>query len=681
MRRSNGNRVPAAVGALLLAACVAVAGCGPPPEVLPEGRDLLAHGIDVDGGWSRMDEVPAPALILEPEGRASQLLELPGTCELILRGEATHPGLLRIISFEVDASNGARVGLVDAERVAVEDGRLAVGVELGRDEPTLVELEYSWKSEQGTLRIERAVLVEPAPPRPPVVFISLDTFAARHTSLHGYARETTPHLDAFAATGTVFDYCLANAAWTTPSYISQFTGLHPLALRSRRAVDSGPLPDGGLSWNDWFLADARWTLAEMLRGAGYRTAAFVDNPMIGRAHGINQGFERYDTEAVESSQNDPEGGIRTVGPLALDWVDTLGPDQPFFLFVQANDTHGPYLPPPPFAGRFADVELPAEPAEAPVAKIRSIFGKIPSYIAEASVAPAPRPERLATAPLVQAYDEEVLMLDDGIGKLLDGLDERGLLDDAVVIVSADHGESMLEHMLYFGHTTPYDEVLHVPLVIRLPDGRGAGRRVARTVQLVDLYPTLAELLGIPVREHLHGRSLLPLVDGETLPPRPVLATEALMHGMALEMDGWKLVQHEPLLVEVEQTFLSSPHARRWVQQWLSEQAPDLPSDVPVLDLMDFLATNRPELATSMRTEMRQDLRGAFHELYHVREDPLELQDLAAEQPDRLAQMLELLAAERQRSNAARLDVAPPPAFQLSQEELAELRELGYVGGH
>lgn len=664
---------------LVAASCVAALACGPAAAPPPAGRDLLIHGIDVDGGWSRMASIPAPAMILEPDGRASQFLELPGASELLLRGEATQDGSLRVVSYAVDAENGSRVGLVETARLPVTDGVLAGTVALGTGRPALIEVEYHWASAGGTLRIGSAVLLEPAPPRPPVVFISLDTFAARHTSLHGYPRETTPRLDAFAAGATVFERCLSNAAWTTPSYLSQFTGLLPSALRSSRVQDRNPAPDGDVSWNDWFLADARWTLAEMLRGAGYRTAAFVDNPMVGRAYGVNQGFEVYDTSAMKREQHDVEGGIRALVPLALDWLDGLRPGQPFFLFVQANDCHGPYLPPPPFAGAFADDGLPADPPEAEVSPLAKVSGMIPAFIAAGGVEDAELPGRMATAPLVAAYDEEILLLDDGIGRLLDGLAARGLLDGALVVISADHGESMLEHGTYFGHTTPYDEVLHVPLVIRTPGGRGAGRRVPGTVQLVDLYPTLAELLGIPVRGYLHGRSLVPMLGGANPSPRPVLSTEAMLRGAALDLDGWKLVHMVPLASQVEHVLVSSPRARRWLADWIARQAPGTASDLPPLDVLEFLSAHAPDKARQMLAEMRRDLSGAFHELYHVAEDPLELRDLVEEEPERAARLADLMAALRERAAEARLDVHPPPGFRLSQQELAELRALGYVG--
>src|SRR4030095_7462945 len=160
------------------------------------------------------------------------------------------------------------------------------------------------------------------------------------------------------------------------------------------------------------------------------------------------------------------------------------------LFVQAFDVHAPYLPAAPWAGTFSGDGLDDEQVTVPVSENPAVMGRVPAYVANPLSAKGPLPERVCTAPFIAAYDEEILGLDDALGGFFAALRQRGLLDAAVVVFSADHGESMVEHSRYFGHNTSYDEVLHVPLLVRLPGGRGGGRRVEDTVQLVDLYPTI-----------------------------------------------------------------------------------------------------------------------------------------------------------------------------------------------
>lgn len=423
-------------------------------------------------------------------------------------------------------------------------------------------------------------------------------------------------------------------------------------------------------------------MAEMLAAAGYRTAAFVDNLMIGPGLGMPQGFEVYDVTAARRPKADPRGGICQVAPLALRWLDGLAPGEPFFLFVQALDVHGPYLPAAPWAGSFRGDGLYDEQAEVRVGQNAPVLGVVQPYVVQPMFPKGPLPERVCTAPIIAAYDEEVLMVDDALGDFFAALRQRGLLDEAIIVFSADHGEAMGEHAQFFGHNVCYDEVLHVPLLFRLPGGRGGGRRVGDTVQLVDLYPTIAELAGLRAdRPGLHGRSLVPLLEGGRLPPAPTLSSEGWLDAVAVTFDGWRLVETHPAhhVERGEDTValvVSSPRA----QAWFEASYPEARGRETLQDaLARYAGPNSP--ADLLCAEMLRALQGPFDELYSLRDDPLEAHDLASLRPERLAQLREALESEKQRAYAARGDTEAGAAYSPSAEELEQLRQLGYVGGH
>ncbi len=505
--------------------------------------------------------------------------------------------------------------------------------------------------------------------RPSVVFLSADTLAAANLSLHGYARPTSPRLEDLAREAIVFDACLANAPFTAPSYVSQFSGLSPRSTW----IDPAELRSRGTEperWQVWRIPPERVTLAEVFRAAGYRTAAFVDNVMCGPEFGLDQGFEVYDSAAARMPVTDPEGGIRTIVPRALAWLDALDAAEPFFLFINVLDVHAPYGPPAGFAGRFADDERSRDELELPVAAGRiDVFGAIPGSAARSLAAP-PLPERMRAAPLVALYDEEVLALDDAVGRFVDELARRGLLERTLFVFAADHGEAMLEGDYKLGHGVNVESVLHVPLVIRLPGARRAGTRVAERVQLLDLDPTLVEAAGLSAPPGLHGRSLVPLFEGRERAAPPVVHEGGLMEDTALTWGELRLVETNPGLSS-DAAMYSHARGRRYLEQRYPGCG-DLVRDPE--RLRAYFRTLSDPLAEQ---SVGAALRGPFYDLYHLPTDPGQLHDLSAERPADLARMMELLAEEKRRSEAERERVPPGPA-PAPAVGADELGRLGYA---
>jgi arylsulfatase A-like enzyme/Flp pilus assembly protein TadD len=295
-----------------------------------------------------------------------------------------------------------------------------------------------------------------------VVLISIDTCRADHLSCYGFKRPTTPHIDAVALEGVIFEQALSPVPLTTPAHSSMLTGTYP--------------PTNGVRLNNLeSLAASSVTMTEVLREAGFRTAAFVGGFPLDTQFGLNQGFDTYDcafTRKSETSSAHSERSAEEVSGPALAWLDQNA-GAPFFLFLHYYDAHFPYEPPAPYASAYAD----------------------------------------------DPYDGEIAHVDEWIGHVLARLRTLGAYDDTLLIITADHGESLGEH----GETSHgffiYQSTQHVPLLIRAPHARRGSRIVGR-VSLVDLAPTVLDLVNLKTPAEVEGVSLRPYLEGRTAPTRP-----------------------------------------------------------------------------------------------------------------------------------------------------------------
>lgn len=335
-------------------------------------------------------------------------------------------------------------------------------------------------------------LPEPVPGSPNVLFIVLDTVRARSLGLYGYERDTTPELERWAAKGVTFDHAYSTAPWTLPSHASMFTG------RWHHEMSA-----------DWEtpLDDTFPTLAEFLAARGYATAGFTANPAYTTwESGLDRGFARYDdylqspTQVLGSSSlgiligcgTRNEIGCRLRKPLGwyellgrkhadgvrrefTEWVDDRADDRPFFAFLNFFDAHVPYLPPSPWDSRFG----------APLPRGNPMHLDLPGWEWTADQVQA---ERLA-------YDGAIAWIDSQVGGLLDDLEERGLLDNTIVIITSDHGEEFMEHGVMTHANSLYVPALHVPLVVIGGSRVPAGVRVEAPVSVRDVARTVCDLAG------------------------------------------------------------------------------------------------------------------------------------------------------------------------------------------
>ena len=322
---------------------------------------------------------------------------------------------------------------------------------------------------------------------PNVVIIAVDSLRPDHLGCYGYGRPTSPTVDALAAKGVLFENVISQASWTTPSFGTVLTGLYPSQ-------------HGALTINNMIRASVP-TLATILKAKGYATAGIVNAPALSPGFGFQRGFGSYDIAEVETRK------AAAISDDALKWIDSVDSDrhQPFLLFLHYFDAHLPYSPPAPYDTLFDS-------------GYRGVWGKV---FDPEEYAPTRKtlledmkkwpPEDWNHAKSL--YDGEIRSTDEGIGALLRGLEARGLSKNTLLVFLSDHGQEFFEHGAYgHGHSL-HAEVLRVPLIMVFPGKLPNAKRVREQVRLLDVTPTILDVLGLDEEERFEGASLLPLMTG------------------------------------------------------------------------------------------------------------------------------------------------------------------------
>ena len=362
---------------------------------------------------------------------------------------------------------------------------------------------------EGGVRIAERRALDALPPARPgapnVLLLVVDTLRADKLSGYGYARQTSPHMDQVGREGVTFDAAVATSSWTLPTHASMFTGLAPHVH--------------GAESND--LQHRSTMLAEAMHARGYRTAAVPANVIwVTRAHGFGPGFVRFDDGfysvldawahtlygrnltrvalKLRSRETLPKRTAPSVFSAGLDWIGKRQ-ERPFFVFLNLMEVHEAYDPPPPWNNKFSNIKNP---------RVIHIYGAEGQAI---TLSPA---ELQGSR---DAYDGAIAYVDDQIGRLLTELKDRGLEESTIVILTADHGESLGDHGLQ-GHTNAlYWELVHVPLVMRWPGHLPAGKRVATAVSMASLPATILDLVDDGQQNVFAGPSLSPLWKAERSP--------------------------------------------------------------------------------------------------------------------------------------------------------------------
>ena len=327
-----------------------------------------------------------------------------------------------------------------------------------------------------------------------VLIVTLDTTRADHLGCYGRTNALTPALDALAAGGVLFERAYAPAPLTLPSHATMFTGLHP--------------PEHGLRTNGQSrLAESIPTLAEILSANGYATGGFVASFVLDSKFGLDRGFSSYGDDMAGAAPADHALHRYRAGNLvvdeALNWLQGQT-DKPFLCWVHLYDPHSPYLAhEDKFGDRFKD----------------------------------------------QPYDAEIAFVDQQLARLQAFLKERGLSDHTLIVVVGDHGEGLGEHLERKHGKMVYNSTLHVPFIVSMPDKLPRNRRIAGSVSLVDLFPTILDALRVSSKTTVSGRSLLPAARGEPLQARLCYSeTDEPFHEAgwsplrSLTTDDWKYIR-------------------------------------------------------------------------------------------------------------------------------------------
>lgn len=401
-----------------------------------------------------------------------------------------------------------------------------------------------------------------------LIVVTADTLRADKLGAYGNTRIATPNIDRLAAEGVLFEHATTVVPLTLPAHASIFTGTYP--------IFHGVRDNGG-----YYLDDEQTTLAEVLKASGYATGAFVGAFVLDSRWGLAQGFDRYfddfnlskfEKVSLDSVQRRGDEVLEQ----ALSWMDSVRTDR-FFAWIHLYDVHTPYEPPEPYLSRYDGRR----------------WGR---------------------------YDGEVAWLDSLIGNLLNAIEDRGLTDSTIVAFLADHGESLGEHREMGHGFFIYDATTRVPFIIRTPYRALRGRRVMSQVRVIDVMPTLLDLVDAPVPEKVQGTSLVELASGR---------------------------RREPAIVAYSESYYPRHHYGWSELKALRDGA------------VVFIAAPRPEL-------------------FDLAADPGQQNNLASERPSTVARLSTELEQIVSRYSAKDIDEKRPE--MVDPETQAQLAALGYIAG-
>ena len=368
--------------------------------------------------------------------------------------------------------------------------------------------------------------------KPNILLIGIDSLRADRLSCYGYPKLTTPHIDRFAQGGTLFERTYSAYIPTTSGYGSMLTGMDVFNTQMVALRHKGPLrPE---------IA----TLPEILKEQGYNTTCvgFRGNPAA-------RGFDTYIDYPSWGSWNEGRSPkAQNLNDVTLPELDRLAKQkEPFFLFLRHMDPHAPYLPPEPFERMFyhGNETSGRNHSMDPVMSFKPFRDFFATWM----------PPGISDKDYVIAqYDGAVAYMDAAIQTILTAVESLGILDNTIVVINADHGETLYDHDCYFDHHGMYDQTLHVPLIIHFPRKVPAGKRVAGFNRHQELVPTLLELAGIESDIAFDGKSLMRLVDGSVASyDSEFYITECTW----MRKHGWR-TPHWKLIVALEPDFHFKP---------------------------------------------------------------------------------------------------------------------------
>jgi len=464
-----------------------------------------------------------------------------------------------------------------------------------------------------------------------VLLISLDTLRADHLGLYGYERFTSPVLDEIARESVVFEDASASAPWTLPSHASLFTGLFPKThgVTSAKAGLPQSVP----------------TLAKLMSNQGFVTGAIVNSPWLKQeSFRLTRDFDEYFYVEPVANQKMPS---KRITDRAMEWLDDLG-DENMFLFLHYFDVHSDYASLPeferifdePYEGQADGTSWQLRRAtleESYLEMCQNNFderacqlgGGANPYLVDHTIEKVFYDDA-DIRHLKNLYDAGIRQLDTELTRLFGFLKEKGLLDKTLLIIVSDHGEGFGEHGEVDHFLSTYQELLHVPLVIRVP-GVAEGKRIAAPVSLIDIVPTILRQVDAPLPETLDGLDLAPLwYEGENEETRRTF-DERFLYGEASGGITWSLIAegHYPIYRSVRRGRYKMVHRD-------------------------------------------QDDR---YELFDLESDPEEKTNIAAQEPQVLADLKEEMVERYSEFSATPSD---EHKVEIDEEDAEALRALGYI---
>jgi len=410
-----------------------------------------------------------------------------------------------------------------------------------------------------------------------VILVVVDTLRARSMSCYGYDKPTCPNIDAFARQGVLFEKARSVVHNTHPAFTTMMTGMYPITHRIVRMN------------GNYALEQRRFRLLpQLMQLAGFKTVALDNLEAAGsmvKASWMNRGYDEYfNFSARGEGTGHQKKRLFTLNRTAFRMMDDLK-GKPFFMFLHCWDTHAAYIPRGEFAARWYQGDRSK----------RILYGEREEEEFDESptgrclpTGRQPDPENVRFTHAM--YDASIADMDDAFGALLRRLDETGLAEDTLVILTSDHGENLAEHQIIFNHRWNYEDCIAIPMIMRWPKGLPAGKRVAAFAQQTDIAPTILDLVGAPPEDVMDGISLAPVMRGQTGETYPFAFSHATIPDTrrAIQDERYKYIE--------------------WLENCPRE------ADIPAQELYDLASDPRetkniidqqPAVAKRLQTELRR----------------------------------------------------------------------------
>jgi len=399
-----------------------------------------------------------------------------------------------------------------------------------------------------------------------LLLIGVDSLRADHMGCYGYHRLTTPHMDRLASNGTLFEEAFSPHIPTVPGYTSMLTGTDVISNQAVSLAPKRPI-DASIK-----------LIPEILGEAGYRSAC------VGFDDSFFRGFDEYRTYEMWTCWDDAPGRkAENLNREAIPLLESMA-GEPFFLFLRHMDPHTPYLPPSPFGGLFYG----RDPCDPKVDTMTSVLTR--DSFSEFFKSWMP-PGITDIDWVVANYDSSLSYMDVCIRQLITRLEELDLLQETLIAITSDHGETLTEHGIYFDHHGLYEPTIRVPLILHLPGKVPEGRRIKGTFLQQDLAPTLLDIMGlggIPEVSAMDGRVMTPLLEGEVSGrPTEFYMTECTW----MRKQGWRTPRYK-LIQSLEPDIYGLPDLELY----------DLETDP---DERENIACQKPEIVDSLRAKMER----------------------------------------------------------------------------